>query len=120
MAALGPSPQECDDALLVAPVADRLHVVSTFDDERLGARNERGELFRRTANDILAADRHQHRARQRRQSLRPYRITRAADTGRQCLEITAGLLGECAERPGCLAGDVVDRRRFERVRTRMW
>jgi hypothetical protein len=101
------------------PIADRKHVITAGNDERLRAGYQRGELLRRAGDLIVAAGRDQERHRQAVQFTTRERLPRATDTGGERAQVGARLLGERAERVPGRIGYVRARRRLERGRDRV-
>ena len=97
-------------------VSHREHVISPRDVERPAARQQRRKLVCRTRNHVFGADRDQRWRADGRHLLARKRLARAADAGRERLEVGFGLLGKGAERASHGIADIRERGRLERLR----
>ena len=91
-------------------------MISPRDVERPAARQQRRKLVRRTRNHVFGADRDQRWRADGRHVLARKRLARAADAGRERLEVGFGLLGKGAERASHGIADIREGGRLERLR----
>src|SRR5262249_33697021 len=77
-----PDCEKIQQSLFEHLVADRKHVIAARNLELLCARNECSELLRRAGDEVLAADRDQHRHADRRHLFARQGLARAADACR--------------------------------------